>query len=460
MRERLTYDRKCYTIADYYISYKEYIEPNTQYDVDLKTFKAIVTDYFKFIRDEIMLNCKEFKLPCRLGKLSIIKHMPKEFTGKSLRWDWKATRETGKPVYLLNEHSNYFKYRFYWQKKDCLLINKGAYQFVACRQNKRDLAQLIFKKIKRLSRIMIVNRMISSKSVIAKVIADLDLKEDQIRITDIREWILEAILKIGAIQQYDHKVVILPIINHQAALPCDLYKLGQVAFSFQNDGGWLPMRKTTSSFGIFHDRGCGKPCMLIHDTELFPLVKNMFNLTSDTEALQKLNEDTSLRQTLSILLNQWTVGTVNGKYVNGSIGHRDSTMFSNELQYMTKPGYIMTNIPEGFVKVSYYAIFTDEEAMPMIPDIESYKEAIFWYVTMKLMYPKKLKGQISQGDYYDIRNSYNFYRKQAYAEAMMPGTDEIESIKNTWNKLYTEFDDHDTFFSTTGDEQNIYNQNR
>ena len=459
MRERLTYDRKCYTIADYYISYKEYIEPNTQYDVDLKTFKAIVTDYFKFIRDEIMLNCKEFKLPCRLGKLSIIKHMPKEFTGKSLRWDWKATRETGKPVYLLNEHSNYFKYRFYWQKKDCLLINKGAYQFVACRQNKRDLAQLIFK-IKRLSRIMIVNRMISSKSVIAKVIADLDLKEDQIRITDIREWILEAILKIGAIQQYDHKVVILPIINHQAALPCDLYKLGQVAFSFQNDGGWLPMRKTTSSFGIFHDRGCGKPCMLIHDTELFPLVKNMFNLTSDTEALQKLNEDTSLRQTLSILLNQWTVGTVNGKYVNGSIGHRDSTMFSNELQYMTKPGYIMTNIPEGFVKVSYYAIFTDEEAMPMIPDIESYKEAIFWYVTMKLMYPKKLKGQISQGDYYDIRNSYNFYRKQAYAEAMMPGTDEIESIKNTWNKLYTEFDDHDTFFSTTGDEQNIYNQNR
>ena len=228
---------------------------------------------------------------------------------------------------------------------------------------------------------MIVNRMISSKSVIAKVIADLDLKEDQIRITDIREWILEAILKIGAIQQYDHKVVILPIINHQAALPCDLYKLGQVAFSFQNDGGWLPMRKTTSSFGIFHDRGCGKPCMLIHDTELFPLVKNMFNLTSDTEALQKLNEDTSLRQTLSILLNQWTVGTVNGKYVNGSIGHRDSTMFSNELQYMTKPGYIMTNIPEGFVKVSYYAIFTDEEAMPMIPDIESYKEAIFWYET-------------------------------------------------------------------------------
>ena len=308
---------------------------------------------------------------------------------------------------------------------------------------------------------MINNRMISSASVVAKVIADLDLKEDQIRITDIREWIMEGILKIGAIQQYEHKVAILPIECHQVALPCDLYKLGQVAFSFCNGGGWLPMRKATSSFGVFHDRECSnEPCMLIPDTAMFPLVKNMFNLNTDREALDKLNEDTNLRQTLSILLNQWTVGTVNGKFVPGVIDHRDSTMFSNELQYTTKPGYINTCMPRGFVKISYYAIYTDEDSMPMIPDLESYKEAIYWYVTMKLMYPKKLKGQISQGDYYDIRNSYNFYRKQAYAEAMMPTVDDLETISNIYTKLYPEINDQDTFFSTSGDEQNIYNQSR
>lgn len=308
---------------------------------------------------------------------------------------------------------------------------------------------------------MINNRMISSASVVAKVIADLDLKEDQIRITDIREWIMEGILKIGAIQQYEHKVAILPIECHQVALPCDLYKLGQVAFSFCNGGGWLPMRKATSSFGVFHDRECGnEPCMLIPDTAMFPLVKNMFNLNTDREALNKLNEDTNLRQTLSILLNQWTVGTVNGKFVPGVVDHRDGTMFSNELQYTTKPGYINTCMPRGFVKISYYAIYTDEDSMPMIPDLESYKEAIYWYVTMKLMYPKKLKGQISQGDYYDIRNSYNFYRKQAYAEAMMPTVDDLETISNIYTKLYPEINDHSMFFSTSGDEQNIYNQNR
>ena len=308
---------------------------------------------------------------------------------------------------------------------------------------------------------MINNRMISSNSIISKVIADLDLKESDIRITDMKEYIMEGILKIGAIQQYEHKVAILPIECHQVALPCDLYKLGQVAFSFCDGGGWLPMRKATSSFGVFHDRECSnEPCMLIPDTTMFPLVKNMFNLNTDREALDKLNEDTNLRQTLSILLNQWTVGTVNGKFVPGVVDHRDGTMFSNELQYTTKPGYINTCMPRGFVKISYYAIYTDEDSMPMIPDLESYKECLYWYITMKLMYPKKLKGQISQGDYYDIRNSYNFYRKQAYAEAMMPTVDDLETISNIYTKLYPEINDHSMFFSTSGDEQNIYNQNR
>lgn len=306
---------------------------------------------------------------------------------------------------------------------------------------------------------MINNRMISSNSIISKVIADLDLKESDIRITDMKEYIMEAVLKIGAIQQFEHKVEILPIECHQVSLPCDLYKLDQVAYSYCCNGGWLPMRKATSSFGVSHDNQCcSKACMLVQDAAMFPLVKNMFNLTNDREALDKLNEDNNLRETLSALINQNTVPTANGRYLSNRIGHKDGTMYSYDLQYMTKPGYIMTNVPRGYIKISYYAIYTDEDSMPMIPDLESYKEAIYWYVTMKLMYPKKLKGQISQGDYYDIRNSYNFYRKQAYAEAMMPGPDEIESIKNTYHKLYPEMNDHDTFFSTSGEEQILYNQ--
>lgn len=302
---------------------------------------------------------------------------------------------------------------------------------------------------------MIDNNMVSSKAVIAKIIADLDLKEDDIKITDIREWISEAMEKIGAVQQLEHKVANLKICDYQAKLPCDLYRLNQVAFSFENSCGWLPMRKVTNSFGIYKKCGECDPKMLIQDNALLPLVKNIFNLDNDKDALEIFNSDQNIKQTLSALVNQYTVPSNNGRLIVGN-----PATFNTSLQYSTKPGYITVNVPCGWVKVSYHAIPTDEDSMPMIPDIPSYFEAIFWYVAMKMSYPKYLKGQLSQNIYYDMRSSWNFYRKQAYAEAMMPTVDELETIKNVWHKPYTEFRDHDTFFETTGDEQILYNWNR
>lgn len=302
---------------------------------------------------------------------------------------------------------------------------------------------------------MIDNKLVSSKAVIAKVIADLDLKEDEIKITDVREWIGEAMEKIGAIQQLEHKVENIPVIGYQAKLPCDLYRLNQVAFSFENSCGWLPMRKVTNSFSVYTKCDKCDPNMIIGDNALIPLVKNLYNLIDDRSALDIINSDPNVKKTLSALVNQYTIPSVNGRLIVGN-----PASLNGSLQYSTKPGYITVNVPCGWVKISYHAIITDEDSMPMIPDNPSYFEAIFWYVAMKLSYPKYLKGQLNQNIYYDMKNSWNFYRRQAYAEAMMPGVDEIESIKNDWHKLYTEFDDHDTFFATTGDEQIIYNQNR
>lgn len=301
-----------------------------------------------------------------------------------------------------------------------------------------------------------IYKMVSSKAVIAKVIADLGMDEDDIKITDIQEWIGEAVSKIGSVNQLDHKVVNIPLKGYQAKLPCDLEKLNTVAFSFCDCGGWLPMRKTTSAFSVY-SRSCEQSCcdMLVQDEALIPMVKNMFNLTNDRQALDKLNEDDNLRSTLSALLNQYTVCSSNGKIM----GVANNTNFSNSLQYDIKPGYIFCNIPEGWLKLSYYATYTDEEGMPMIPDNPSYFEAIYWYVAMKLLYIEYFKGNKPQHIYYDAKSSWNFYRKQAYAESLMPNADEIESIKNTWTTLVPEVMEHDTFFSATGDRQHIYNQN-
>ena len=298
-----------------------------------------------------------------------------------------------------------------------------------------------------------VNKMVSSKAVIGKVISDLDLKEEEIKITDVKQWIGECCMNIGSVNQLEHKVVILPLNSYQCKLPCDLERLNSVAYSTNNCGGWIPMKKTTGTFSIY-DKNCS--CcnceMLIKDEAMFPLVKNMFNLTNNRQALDKLNEDDNLRKTLSVLINNYTVCSKNGKQslITG-------TNFSNTVQYDTKPGYLVSNVPEGYVKLSYHAIYTDDEGMPMIPDIQSYFEAIYWYVAMKLYYPKYLKGDVPQHVYYDMKRSYNFYRKQAYAESLMPNQDEMTNIKNTWHTLVPEIHEEDTFFSTTGDREEIYN---
>lgn len=63
----------------------------------------------------------------------------------------------------------------------------------------------------------------SCESVIAKIMADLDQTEKDNRITDIREWIFEAIEKIGAPMQYIQKETDpIEIQDNQIPIPDDL----------------------------------------------------------------------------------------------------------------------------------------------------------------------------------------------------------------------------------------------
>lgn len=305
---------------------------------------------------------------------------------------------------------------------------------------------------------MMINKLVSSKAVIAKIIADLDLKEQDIKISDIRQWIADAMEMIGAVQQYEKKVATVPVIGYQAKLPCELRQINQVAFSLNKCGAFLPMRRSTHTFSIAKDNHCDK-CdneMLIPDEHILCIVKNLFNLVNDRDALDILNTDPNVGQTIKALVNQYTFPSDNGKLLLGTLNKYQPT-----LQYDVKPGFIVCNVPKGFVKISYTAIPVDEDSMPLIPDIGSYFEAIFWYVAMKLSYPKYLKGQLGRDVYEDMRRSWMFYKKLAYGDVMMPSSaDEMETIKNQWLKLYPEIDEHDSFFSDTGDEQIIYNQNR
>lgn len=92
---------------------------------------------------------------------------------------------------------------------------------------------------------------VKCESVIAKIMADLDSQETRQRVTDIREWIFEAIEKIGAPMQYINKETgPIELIDNQIPIPNDLHSLQGVAYSLSQNGPYVRAIKST---GIFKD---------------------------------------------------------------------------------------------------------------------------------------------------------------------------------------------------------------
>lgn len=85
-----------------------------------------------------------FKMPYGLGYVCIVKYKPKSYNAESLSVDYKSSKEEGKRIYHLNEHSDGYKYRLYWSKLPQTFPDRYRYQLMLVRDNKRELAQLIF----------------------------------------------------------------------------------------------------------------------------------------------------------------------------------------------------------------------------------------------------------------------------------------------------------------------------
>lgn len=274
------------------------------------------------------------------------------------------------------------------------------------------------------------------ESVIAKIMADSDMSEKNIRITDIREWIFEAVEKIGAPVQYVQKesgidgVPVFDIKEYQIPIPDDLESLTAVAYS-TTGSEWVPCRKNESTFKTF---GLEPSAKYHHEPEQSKAYKFMHHRSQLTE----INRSEAVMNLLK-----------NNKL--------------DEPTYWIKPGWIVFNKQEGKVKLSYKAVATDERGYPLIPDLASYQEAIYWYVMMKLNFPKFIKGQLggrvkfNQNIYFYLQQQWNFYRNQAYAESMMPNEGEMTNIKNEWTKLIPDWDSDDTFFRNVGKKQLNYN---
>lgn len=124
----------------------KYYKANSTYKVEYSLYKRILDKMSQIIAEAVLDRSEGFKMPCGIGYIQVGKYQPKNYNSKSLSIDYKSTREYGKVIYHLNEHSNGYKYRLHWSKVPMTFADRYKYQLCLVRANKRKLAQLIFNK--------------------------------------------------------------------------------------------------------------------------------------------------------------------------------------------------------------------------------------------------------------------------------------------------------------------------
>jgi len=236
-----------------------------------------------------------------------------------------------------------------------------------------------------------------------------------------------------------------------------MHRLISVAYSHHPDGGWVPTRSATTPFNKWsckdHSRHHGHDTMYSDDM-LISIATAMYpHYTDPAMVLQDLHNNPNFRNEL-IDLMRFNDGTRSRRWHTHNRGPH-GTDYTHDITYSIKPGWINFNVPKGFAKLAYTAIPKDDKGYPLVPDSAYMQEAVYWYIAMKILYPKYMRGELAQYIYHDAKAQWTNWSNAAYGELMMPNMDGLTSAKHIWVDLYPDQREEQTFYSTTGDYQGV-----
>ena len=133
-------------------AYDKFCEKNPNIDLSYIDYKRIIYTYNANVVNHMLETGDQLKLPYGLGPLVINKYKPKKFCidsdGKeriNLPIDWIETKKAGKYIYLLNSHTEGYKFYWMWNHWKSKLKLAHIWKVVMARNNSRLLNDYLKK---------------------------------------------------------------------------------------------------------------------------------------------------------------------------------------------------------------------------------------------------------------------------------------------------------------------------
>lgn len=126
---------------------------------------------------------------------------------------------------------------------------------------------------------------------------------------------------------------------------------------------------------------------------------------------------------------------------------------NSEDTFKTKGRYIFTSFKEGKVLMSYQAIKTDEDGLPMLVNNAVFLEALEAFIKMKVFTWKFDCGKVSRESLYNAKEDYNFLAKKCINKFIIPSPSEMRSITGMMHRLIPSRNEFENGFKTLGDKE-------
>lgn len=129
--------------------------------------------------------------------------------------------------------------------------------------------------------------------------------------------------------------------------------------------------------------------------------------------------------------------------------HEDRSIAS----FKTQGCMIYTSFRTGQVEISYKAIPTDDDGLPLLPDNAIFLKTLELYIKKEWFTILFDMGKISPAVLQNTQQEYAFKAGQCNNEFIIPSVSEMESITNMFNQLIPRFNEFNKGFRHLGDKE-------